>query len=206
MVTHESGATRDIQCVFYESTVPRSYLGWGQSSQLGFSLGLAMGAKLANPDKLVVNVMGDGAAGMTGMDWETASRENIPILSVIKNDAIFSGYDRNIPTAIEKFWRVLALRRLRRSGQSLGLPRREGEHGGRVAPGAPARHPRHAGRPARGGGRVHRRNPAAVSPAPRAQDDLAGVPSSATDVQGALRPRKVKARSRPPDRRSTSVQ
>ena len=103
MVTHESGATRDIQCVFYESTVPRSYLGWGQSSQLGFSLGLAMGAKLANPDKLVVNVMGDGGAGMTGMDWETASRENIPILSVIKNDAIFSGYDRNIPTAIEKF-------------------------------------------------------------------------------------------------------
>ena len=103
MVTHESGATRDIQCVFYESTVPRSYLGWGQSSQLGFSLGLAMGAKLANPDKLVVNVMGDGGAGMTGMDWETAAREHIPILSVIKNDAIFSGYDRNIPTAIEKF-------------------------------------------------------------------------------------------------------
>ena len=103
MITHESGACRDIQCVFYESTVPHSYLGWGQSSQLGFSLGLAMGAKLANPDKLVVNVMGDGAAGMTGMDWETAARENIPILSVIKNDAIFSGYDRNIPTAIEKF-------------------------------------------------------------------------------------------------------
>ena len=103
MITHESGACRDIQCVFYESTVPHSYLGWGQSSQLGFSLGLAMGAKLANPDKLVVNVMGDGAAGMTGMDWETAARENIPILSVIKNDAVFSGYDRNIPTAIEKF-------------------------------------------------------------------------------------------------------
>ena len=66
MLTHESGASRDIQCVFYESTVPRSYLGWGHSTQLGFSLGLAMGAKLANPDKTVVNVMGDGAIGMTG--------------------------------------------------------------------------------------------------------------------------------------------
>ena len=97
MLTHESGASRDIQSVFYQSGPPRSYLGWGQSSQLGFSLGLAMGAKLANPDKLVVNVMGDASVGMTGMDWETASRNDIPILTVIKHDSIFSGYDRNIP-------------------------------------------------------------------------------------------------------------
>ena len=103
MITHESGASRDIQCVFYESTVPRSYLGWGQSSQLGFSLGLALGAKLANPDKTVVNVMGDGAVGYTGLDWETAVRENIPILTVIKHDSIFSGYDKHLPTTIEKY-------------------------------------------------------------------------------------------------------
>ena len=49
MLTHESGASRDIQSVFYESGPPRSYLGWGQSSQLGFSLGLAMGAKAREP-------------------------------------------------------------------------------------------------------------------------------------------------------------
>ena len=103
MLTHESGASRDIQSVFYQSGPPRSYLGWGQSSQLGFSLGLAMGAKLANPDKLVVNVMGDAAVGMTGMDWETASRNDIPILTVIKHDSIFSGYDRNIPEASARF-------------------------------------------------------------------------------------------------------
>ena len=103
MLTHESGASRDIQSVFWESGPPRSYLGWGQSSQLGFSLGLAMGAKLANPDKLVVNVMGDASVGMTGMDWETASRNDIPILTVIKHDSIFSGYDRNIPEASERY-------------------------------------------------------------------------------------------------------
>ena len=103
ILTHESGASRDIQCVFYQAGGPRSYLGWGQSSQLGFSLGLAMGAKVANPDKLVVNVMGDGAVGMTGMDWETASRNDIPILSVVKHDSIFSGYDKNIPVAIERY-------------------------------------------------------------------------------------------------------
>ncbi len=103
MLTHESGASRDIQSVFYEAGPPRSYLGWGQSSQLGFSLGLAMGAKLANPEKLVVNVMGDAAVGMTGMDWETASRNDIPILTVIKHDSIFSGYDRNIPEASARY-------------------------------------------------------------------------------------------------------
>ena len=103
MITHESGASRDIQSVFYQSTVPRSYLGWGQSSQLGFSMGLAMGAKLANPDKLVVHTMGDAAVGMTGMDWETAVRENIPILTVIKHDSIFSGYDRLIPEAVKRY-------------------------------------------------------------------------------------------------------
>ena len=103
MITHEAGASRDIQCVFYQSTLPRSYLGWGQSSQLGFSLGLAMGAKLANPDKLVVNVMGDGAVGMTAMDLETAARNGIGTLTVIKHDSVFSGYDRNIPDSIERY-------------------------------------------------------------------------------------------------------
>ena len=103
MLTHESGASRDIQSIFYRSTVPRSYLGWGQSSQLGFSMGLAMGAKMANPDKLVVNVMGDASVGMTGMDWETAVRENIPILTVIKHDSIFSGYTRHIPESIKHY-------------------------------------------------------------------------------------------------------
>ena len=103
MITHESGASRDIQCVFYQSTVPRSYLGWGQSSQLGFSIGLAMGAKIANPDKLVVNVMGDGSVGMTGMDWETAVRERAPIMTVIKHDSVFSGYDRAIPEAVKRY-------------------------------------------------------------------------------------------------------
>lgn len=103
MLTHESGSSRDIQSVFYQARTPRSYLGWGQSSQLGFSLGLAMGAKLANPEKLVVNVMGDASVGMTGMDWETAARENIPILTVIKHDSIFSGYDRLIPESIKRY-------------------------------------------------------------------------------------------------------
>jgi thiamine pyrophosphate-dependent acetolactate synthase large subunit-like protein len=126
MLTHESGASRDIQCVFYESTVPRSYLGWGHSTQLGFSLGLAMGAKLANPSKTVVNVMGDGAIGMTGMDLETAARENIPILTVIKHDGVFSGYPGMFPQADARYHAI------RQGGDYAALARALGWHGERV--------------------------------------------------------------------------
>jgi len=50
-------------------------------------LGLAMGAKLARPERLCVNVWGDAAIGFTGMDFETAVRQGIPILSVLLNNA-----------------------------------------------------------------------------------------------------------------------
>jgi acetolactate synthase-1/2/3 large subunit len=102
ILTHESGHSRDIQSVFWRARTPRSYIAWGHSTQLGFSLGLAMGAKIANPDKLVVNVMGDAAVGMTGTDWETASREGIPILTIVKHDSIFSMYDDLIPLSMAR--------------------------------------------------------------------------------------------------------
>ena len=71
---------------FWEATAPLSYLGWGKTTQLGYGLGLAMGAKLARPDCLCVNVWGDAAIGFTGMDLETAARERIPILSILFNN------------------------------------------------------------------------------------------------------------------------
>jgi acetolactate synthase-1/2/3 large subunit len=49
-------------------------------------LGFAMGAKLAQPDKVCVNVWGDAAIGFTGMDFETAVRERLPILSILLNN------------------------------------------------------------------------------------------------------------------------
>ena len=171
MLTHESGASRDIQSVFYESGPPRSYLGWGQSSQLGFSLGLAMGAKLANPDKLVVNVMGDASVGMTGMDWETASRNDIPILTVIKHDSIFSGYDRNIPEASARFEANRQQGGLRDHRGEPRLSRRDGDRAGGAPPRAGTRHSRDPRRPAGGGRRHHRGNPQALPLRP----DLGGL-------------------------------
>src|SRR5690606_39065144 len=86
IITHDAGSPRDQLTPFWKSTAPLSYIGWGKSTQLGYGLGLAMGAKLACPDKLCINVWGDAAIGFTGMDFETAVRERIPILSILLNN------------------------------------------------------------------------------------------------------------------------
>ena len=86
IITHDAGSPRDQLSPFWESTTPLSYIGWGKTTQLGYGLGLAMGAKLAQPDKLCINVWGDAAIGFTGMDFETAVRERIPILSILLNN------------------------------------------------------------------------------------------------------------------------
>ena len=86
VITHDAGSPRDQIMPFWESTTPLSYIGWGKTTQLGYGLGLAMGAKLARPDALCINVWGDAAIGFTGMDFETAVRERLPILSILFNN------------------------------------------------------------------------------------------------------------------------
>ena len=90
IITHDSGSPREQLLPFWETTAPGSYMGWGKSTQLGYGLGIIMGAKLAAPDKLCVNVMGDAAIGMTGMDIETAARNRIAILTVVFNNGVMA--------------------------------------------------------------------------------------------------------------------
>jgi acetolactate synthase I/II/III large subunit len=87
IVTHDSGSPRDQLLPFYRATRPRGYLGWGKSHQLGTGLGLTIGAKVGAPDKFCVNFMGDAAFGMVGLDFETAVRAGIPILTIVLNNA-----------------------------------------------------------------------------------------------------------------------
>lgn len=86
IITHDAGSPRDQITPFWEAITPLSYIGWGKTTQLGYGLGLAMGAKLAKPDHLCINVWGDAAIGFTGMDFETCARERIPILSILFNN------------------------------------------------------------------------------------------------------------------------
>ncbi len=103
IVTHDAGNPRDQIVPFYESIIPHGYIGWGKSTQLGSGLGLAIGGKLAAPDKLVVNVMGDAGFGMTGMDFETAVRSKIPILTIVMNNSVMGGYEKYLPVATTRY-------------------------------------------------------------------------------------------------------
>jgi len=104
IVTHDSGSSRDQMSPFYETVAPRGFLGWGKSTQLGYGFGLAMGAKLAAPDRPVVNVMGDAAFGMVGLDFETAVREQIPILTIVMNNSGMGIYGPDqFPVAAQRY-------------------------------------------------------------------------------------------------------
>ena len=103
IITHDAGSPRDQISPFWETTAPMTYIGWGKTTQLGTGLGYAMGAKLAHPDKLCINVWGDAAIGFTGMDFETAVRERIPILSVLLNNFSMAIELPIMKTATEKY-------------------------------------------------------------------------------------------------------
>ena len=104
IITHDSGSPRDQMSPFFETIAPRTFIGWGKSTQLGYGFGLAMGAKLAEPDKLAVNVMGDAAFGMVGLDFETAIRERIPILTIVNNNSGMGIYGpERFPVAASRY-------------------------------------------------------------------------------------------------------
>jgi thiamine pyrophosphate-dependent acetolactate synthase large subunit-like protein len=103
IITHDAGSPRDQLSPFWESQVPLSYIGWGKTTQLGYGLGLAMGAKLAEPEKLCINVWGDAAIGFTGMDFETAVRERTPILSILMNNFSMAIELKVMPVATQKY-------------------------------------------------------------------------------------------------------
>jgi len=103
IITHDAGSPRDQLSPFWETTTPLSYLGWGKTTQLGYGLGLAMGAKLVAPDKLCINVWGDAAIGFTGMDFETAVRERLPIMSILLNNFSMAIELKIMKVATEKY-------------------------------------------------------------------------------------------------------
>jgi len=126
IITHDAGSPRDQLSPFWESVAPLTYLGWGKTTQLGYGLGLVMGAKLVAPEKLCVNVWGDAAIGMTGMDFETAVRERIPILSILLNNFSMAMELPVMKVATEKY------RSTDISGNYADLARAFGGYGERV--------------------------------------------------------------------------
>ena len=126
IITHDAGSPRDQISPFWVAPTPLSYIGWGKTTQLGYGLGLAMGAKLACPDKLCINVWGDAAIGFTGMDFETAVRERIPILSILLNNFSMAIELKVMPVSTELY------RSTDISGDYAAMARAFGAYGERV--------------------------------------------------------------------------
>jgi len=126
IITHDAGSPRDQLAPFWVTKKPLTYIGWGKTTQLGYGLGLAMGAKLVYPEKLCVNVWGDAAIGFTGMDFETAVRERIPILSVLLNNFSMAMELPIMPVSTERY------RATDISGDYAAMARAFGGYGERV--------------------------------------------------------------------------
>ena len=103
VVTHDAGAPRDSIVPFFTATTPHSYVGWGKTTHLGFGIPLAIGAKMADPDKFCLNIMGDGAFGMSGTDIETSVRAGLPITTVLLNNGGMATYPGGFPNARESY-------------------------------------------------------------------------------------------------------
>ncbi len=73
---------------FFRYTQPRTFLTSGGLGTMGYGLGACIGAKLGRPDKICINIAGDGCFRMNMNELATASRYNIPIIQVVINNHV----------------------------------------------------------------------------------------------------------------------
>ncbi len=88
---HDAGGSRGYMVPFWTTTKPRNFVAMGGMAAMGWSVGAAIGTKLARPDHLVVHLLGDASFGMTGMEVETASRMGLGVLTVVINNGGIGG-------------------------------------------------------------------------------------------------------------------
>lgn len=88
LIVTEVGQHQMWAAQYYKYKMPRRFLSSGGLGTMGYGLGAAIGAKTANPDKVVINVAGDGCFRMNMNEIATAVRHNIPIIQVVVNNHV----------------------------------------------------------------------------------------------------------------------
>ncbi|MGN0632501.1 MAG: biosynthetic-type acetolactate synthase large subunit [Oscillospiraceae bacterium] len=83
IITTEVGQHQMWTAQFYDFTVPRSFASSGGLGTMGFGLGAAIGSKIGNPDKTVVNIAGDGSFFMNCNELSTLAKHNIPVIELV---------------------------------------------------------------------------------------------------------------------------
>ena len=88
IITTDVGQHQMWAAQFYHYTRPRTFLSSGGLGTMGYGLGACIGAQVGNPDKICVNIAGDGCFRMNMNELATASRYNIPIIQVVINNHV----------------------------------------------------------------------------------------------------------------------
>ena len=88
VITTDVGQHQMWAAQYYKYTEPRTFLSSGGLGTMGYGLGACIGAKTGRPDKICINIAGDGCFRMNLNELATASRYNIPIIQVVINNHV----------------------------------------------------------------------------------------------------------------------
>ena len=88
LITTDVGQHQMWAAQYYHYTKPRTFLSSGGLGTMGYGLGACIGAQVGQPDKLCINIAGDGCFRMNMNELATASRYNIPIIQVVINNHV----------------------------------------------------------------------------------------------------------------------
>ncbi len=88
IITTDVGQHQMWAAQYYKYSEPRTLLTSGGLGTMGYGLGACIGAKMGRPDKICINIAGDGCFRMNMNELATASRYNIPIIQVVINNHV----------------------------------------------------------------------------------------------------------------------
>lgn len=88
LITTDVGQHQMWAAQYYKYSKPRTFLSSGGLGTMGYGLGACIGAKMGKPDKICINIAGDGCFRMNMNELATASRYQIPIIEVVINNHV----------------------------------------------------------------------------------------------------------------------